>query len=281
MILYAVLILGGLGIIFGSGLALAGKKFAVPVDPNQEKLLKVLPGINCGACGMPGGCSGYAEALVKGGFALDLCVVGGEETARKIAEILGKEASIKEPAVARVLCQGGNSEKKYEYSGIRDCYAAKLVSGGFKSCRYGCLLFGTCVEVCPFDAFDWREGDIPRVIDEKCRACGKCVDACPVGIIKLIPRSVKVYVNCSSRDKGASVRKICKDGCFTCNICVKACPQKAITIEDNLPVIDRSKCNGCGICVEKCPSHAIKFMREGEGVGVMKDKTTLSAGARV
>ena len=37
------------------------------------------------------------------------CPVGGQEVARKIGEILGKEAEEVEPVVARVMCNG-NSE---------------------------------------------------------------------------------------------------------------------------------------------------------------------------
>ena len=34
---------------------------------------------------------------------------------------------------------------------------------------------------------------------------------------------------------------------------MKACPKDAITLEDNLAVINSDKCDSCGICAEKCP----------------------------
>ncbi len=258
MILNTVILLGGIGLVFGFILAVAAKKFAVPVDPRQEHLLRILPGANCGACGFPG-CSGYAEAMIKEGADPGLCTAGGTETVEKIGEILGREASLRERRVARVLCGGRDCEQKFNYVGINECYAASSVAGGFKSCRYACLGLGDCVKACNFDAIRWEPGKIPEIIPQKCTACGKCIEACPVNVIKLIPEKAEVYVKCGSHDKGPSVKKICKAGCFACRICVKFCPEKAITIEENLAVIDYSRCNGCGICVKKCPSKTIIY----------------------
>lgn len=63
--LYAILILGGLGLIFGLGLAIADKVFHVEVDTRIEDITAMLPNANCGACGYPG-CAGFAEAIVEG-----------------------------------------------------------------------------------------------------------------------------------------------------------------------------------------------------------------------
>lgn len=52
-----------LGLILGIILAFALKIFYVKVDERYEKVLKMLPGYNCGACGFPG-CSGMAKALL-------------------------------------------------------------------------------------------------------------------------------------------------------------------------------------------------------------------------
>ena len=64
-ILWAALILTGLGLLFGLGLAIASKVFYVEVDTRVEDITKMLPNANCGACGFPG-CSGFAEAIVEG-----------------------------------------------------------------------------------------------------------------------------------------------------------------------------------------------------------------------
>ena len=75
-VLWAVLILGGLGLVLGIGLAIASKVFYVKVDTKIEDIQKILPNANCGACGFPG-CAGFAEAIVNGEAAnLSLCKPG-------------------------------------------------------------------------------------------------------------------------------------------------------------------------------------------------------------
>lgn len=64
-ILWAVLILAGLGLILGIGVAIASKILYVKEDHRVEDITKMLPGYNCGACGYPG-CNGMADALVTG-----------------------------------------------------------------------------------------------------------------------------------------------------------------------------------------------------------------------
>ena len=155
MVLISGIILGGLGLLFGLLLALAGKKFAVRVDPRLENILKVLPGTNCGACGFVG-CRGMAEAIIRGEADAVSCPVVSEEDLYKIGEILGKEVEVREAEVARVMCQGDESKVKYDYNGVEDCRAAHLLAEGYKACSYACLGLGTCVAVCPFDAIRWE-----------------------------------------------------------------------------------------------------------------------------
>ncbi len=257
MILNSILFLGGIGLFFGLGLAFIGKKLAVKRDPTEEKILQILPGSNCGACGFAG-CAGYAAACVEEKTDIEKCALGGETVVHQISDVLGREAKIKENTVAVVLCQGkeGISKDRFNYEGIEDCTAANLMSEGSKECAWACLGLGTCMRVCPFGAIKMDEG-IPIIDREKCRSCGLCVPACPKGIIKLIPERQRVYILCSSRDKGKIVRENCKKGCIGCGICVKVCPRGAIRLEDNLAIIDYDKCNNCGMCVEKCPTKSI------------------------
>ena len=59
-ILYAALVLGGMGLLFGGLLTLTSKVFAVPTNPQRDAIREALPSANCGACGYPGcdGCTG-------------------------------------------------------------------------------------------------------------------------------------------------------------------------------------------------------------------------------
>jgi Na+-translocating ferredoxin:NAD+ oxidoreductase subunit B len=259
IILISIVSLAIIGGLSGAILAFASEKFKVEKDPKVEEVLELLPRANCGACGYPS-CSALAEAIVAGKADPTACKIGGESTANRIAEKLGTgKCEVKERLVARVFCGGSNENcgKKFEYKGIPDCDAALLVSGGDKLCSYGCLNYGTCVKACKFDAMKMGDDGLPVIDPEKCITCGKCITACPRKIIGYIPKSAKVVVNCSTKDKGAYVRKICKVGCIGCRLCEKACAPKAITMKENLPVIDYGKCTACLECVRVCPMKTI------------------------
>ena len=248
-----------MGLLFGLGLAYASKVFKVEIDPGIERVLHVLPGANCGACGMAG-CANLAEAIVKGKAEITTCAPGGQEVYNKIAEILGVETKIKKKKIARVRCNGGKrSLDKYEYRGLKKCAGANLLAGGSKACRFGCLGFGDCVDVCPFDAIRLNENNIPVVNGSKCTACGKCVEACPKKIIVLENADEKIYVKCLSQDKGAVVKSICPVGCIGCKICEKISGGIFI-VANNLSRADYSKVKSdtpWQAVIEKCPTKCI------------------------
>ena len=138
-IILATVIVGGTGLFIGVFLGIAGKKFAVEVDPREEEILEVLPGNNCGGCGFPG-CSGLAAAIVKGEAEVGGCPVGGAPVAAKVGEIMGIEAKEQLRMVAYVRC-GGTCEKAgndFEYQGAEDCSIMSFVqNGGPKMCSFG------------------------------------------------------------------------------------------------------------------------------------------------
>lgn len=257
-ILIPTILLGVIALICAVILTLSTRFFGVKEDETAVAIRACLPGANCGACGYTG-CDGYAKALAdKSEGKTNLCVPGGDKTAKEIADILGVEAEDVVEQVAYVACNGncGATERKYDYKGFKSCVAANLLYNGDKTCNYACLGYGDCTRVCPKDAISVADG-IAKVDPQKCIGCGMCVRECPNHIIKLVNDTVKVVVQCSNHDKGAVTRKLCTNGCIGCMKCQKACPTGAVKVENNLATIDYSLCTGCKACVEVCPVHCI------------------------
>jgi RnfABCDGE-type electron transport complex B subunit len=155
-----IIIMGFIGLIFGLILAYLSHKFKVRGNPKVAEVREVLPGANCGACGLSG-CDAVAEAVVAGKVPVDGCVPGQKAVAEKIAKILGKkvednvETKKEEPKV----------ERKIPFVIRERCTGCKL-----------------CEKACNFEAI--------KVVDKKaevspsnCKKCMACVKACPVKAI--------------------------------------------------------------------------------------------------
>ena len=253
-IIFTIIVVGMVGLVVGFLLVTASEKFKVEVDEKVAAVREQLPGNNCGACGFPG-CDGMAAAIASGQAPVNGCPVGGAPVAEKIGKIMGVEAGETVKMVAYVRCSGDcqHAKDKSEYYGIRDCRAAAAIPGkGAKACTYGCMGFGTCVKECQFDAIHVING--VAVVDRtKCKACGKCVAACPNGLIEMIPDTSRYVVSCRSQDKGKAVKDACSAGCIGCTACTRVCESDAIHMNGNVAEIDQTKCTGCGKCAEKCP----------------------------
>ena len=267
-LLIAIATMGGLGFIFAGGLALADRKLRVEEDPKIEKVNDALPGANCGACGQAG-CYDFAVKVVEGKASVTGCPVGGEETSKMIAEILGVDAGSSEKMIPIVMCRGGNSEaatKMAEYYGPLSCKAMDIVSGGDKQCYYGCLGAGDCVEACPFDAMFMNDDGIPEVIEELCTGCGICADECPRDVIEMHPQSRDIFVLCKNHDDPKKSKEVCSVACIGCGICARK--TEGIEMDNYLPVIDYERLDESSIPFDKCSTHAIKRLSEEKKVPV-------------
>ncbi|MCJ7774651.1 MAG: RnfABCDGE type electron transport complex subunit B, partial [Desulfobacterales bacterium] len=212
-VLIAVFILGGLGLLTGAILAVASKIFYVYVDPKVTAVENVLPGANCGGCGLPG-CGANAEAVVAGKADPNSCVAGGPDIAEAIAEIMGVKIEAREPDIARPGCTYGvgDADVKYIYDGIRDCRAAALLSGGMKVCTIGCLGLGSCEKACQFNAISMSPDGLPVVSEERCTGCGACERVCPKNIIRLSSVTRRILKEYTTDDCTTPCQRACPAG---------------------------------------------------------------------
>lgn len=266
-ILYAILALGGLGIIFGLALGFADKKFSVEVDERVSAVRAAVAGANCGACGYAG-CDAYAEAVVRGDAKANACTPGGTKTVAAINAIMGLQSEALETLVARVRCQGTceNVTPRFDYRGINSCRAATGIAGGPGACEFGCVGLGDCAARCAFGAIDMIDG-VAVVNEDACTGCAMCVTACPRDIIKMLPRDQTVVVLCRNEAIGRIARLQCKTACVGCKRCEKACPSDSIHVINGVAIIDETTCTRCGACIPVCPMHCIVnyYERDPEG----------------
>ncbi|MBN2638479.1 MAG: RnfABCDGE type electron transport complex subunit B [Bacteroidales bacterium] len=266
MLIIAVSTLAGLGLIAAIVLYFVASKFKVYEDPKIDEVEEALPSANCGGCGFPG-CRAFAEATVKSAKenkTIDglFCPVGGNEVMQTVGSIVGLQVEAQAPLIAVVRCNGtsAHTPAKVKFEGVSSCAFAHTLYVGEGGCMYGCLGEGDCVAACDFDAIHMDPETGLPVVNDKCTACGACVDACPRSIIELRkkgPKDRRIFVSCVNQEKGAPAKKNCEVACIGCAKCVKACKFDAITLNNFLAYIDFEKCTLCRKCVEECPTDAI------------------------
>lgn len=262
-LIFAVISLSSIGVISAVILYFVARRFRVIEDPRIDIVAELLPGANCGGCGLAG-CRAFAEAVVQSGDLSKLnCPVSSNDAMKEIAAVMGLEAADKEPMIAVVRCNGSkkNATAKNIYEGASSCAFAHGLSSGESGCPNGCLGQGDCVTACKFDAMrmDNLTG-LPVVSETNCVACGACVTACPRKIIEMRPKGKKdrrIYVSCVNTEKGGPAKKNCNVACIGCGKCVKECAFDAIALENNLAYIDPVKCRLCRKCASVCPTGAI------------------------
>ena len=158
--LSAILVMAGIGLVLGGVLGWASSKYRVADDPLVEKIDAILPQTQCGQCGFPG-CKPYAEAIAKGDADINLCPPGGEEGAKRLAELLGVEA--------KPLGEGLEPKPK-SVAVIDD-----------QTC-IGCTL---CIQACPVDAIVGAAKQLHVIVASQCTGCELCLPPCPVDCIHM------------------------------------------------------------------------------------------------
>lgn len=280
MILAAVAILGGVGLVFAVLIALANRKLKVVEDPRIDVVTGMLPGANCGACGMPG-CRAFAEKVVKGEFKPAGCNVATADARADIASYLGVDAGTAVKTVARMMCAGGTdlSVQQAQYRGFSTCAAAAAVAGGGKACAWGCLGLADCVRSCTFDAMRMRYDGIPLVDIDKCTACGDCVRACPKDLLEIHSLDHRLLVQCKSLLAGDIALESCKVACTACGKCVLDAVPGLISVASGVAIIDYQLNEQATVkAIQRCPTGAIVWL---DGAQFANTSNERMNGARV
>ncbi|MDP2716013.1 electron transport complex subunit RsxB [Rheinheimera sp.] len=157
----ALIAIGSLALIFGAVLGFAAIRFKVESDPLVEQIDDILPQTQCGQCGYPG-CRPYAEAIANGDD-INKCPPGGESTIRKLADLMGVEATPLNEAQTE-------SVKRVAYIREDECI--------------GCT---KCIQACPVDAIVGASKLMHTVLVDECTGCDLCVEPCPVDCIDMVP----------------------------------------------------------------------------------------------
>lgn len=66
---------------------------------------------------------------------------------------------------------------------------------------------------------------LPRIDEDECTGCGKCVEACPVEAIALVSAN-------DPRDKRKKKAQLNDDICLGCGVCVRNCPKECMHLDE-------------------------------------------------
>ena len=255
-------ILGGVGLVFGTLIAIAHRYLKVWEDPRIDVVTDLLPGANCGACGFAG-CRAFAEGVIEGRTQPAACTVSSPDGIVDIAAFLGVDAGAAVKRVARLLCAGGShvALQRARYRGLATCSAAAAVAGGGKACTWGCLGLADCQVACDFDAISMTPEGLALVDPERCTACGDCVEACPKDLFVLMPVDRRLIVQCRSLLEGDAAEDICQVACTACGRCAQDAPPGVIDIRGGLAVVNYERNAETGpAATARCPTGAIVWL---------------------
>ena len=155
----AIVTIAAIALVAGVALAIAQRRLPPGKSDIVDQVNELLPQTQCAQCGYPG-CRPYAEAVVDGSAAINLCPPGGNETVRRLARLLGKEPQpLAETTVSSVA--------------VID-----------ETVCIGCF---HCRNACPVDAIIGAPQFMHTVIADECTGCELCIAPCPVDCITLRP----------------------------------------------------------------------------------------------
>ncbi len=126
-----------------------------------------------------------------------------------------------------------------------------------------------CIKACRLGGM--RRKDDRVFVSDACRGCRKCAEACPYGVIEMMPRESgvpfgvlrNVFALAFQTTSETRRSHVMADAtrCVQCGICSSNCPA-------HIPVrnfarrgkmVDDPRCIRCGLCVALCPRGTLRF----------------------
>jgi len=142
-------------------LSYASHRLPAKSDDLVERVNDLLPQTQCAQCGFPG-CRPYASAIVAGTANINLCPPGGDETMRRLADLLGRNIIALDESV--------NTDMVNSIAIIDE------------SLCIGCM---HCRNACPVDAIVGTQHLMHTIIAAECTGCELCLPPCPVDCISV------------------------------------------------------------------------------------------------
>lgn len=155
----AVLTIAAIALLAGLALSFVARRLPATTGDLAEKVNALLPQTQCAQCGFPG-CKPYALAIVNDDAPINLCPPGGEDTVKRLSELLGKDPMpLDTPA--------------------HSLHAVAVIDEGL------CIGCNHCVSACPVDAIVGAHHHMHTIIETECTGCELCIAPCPVDCISL------------------------------------------------------------------------------------------------
>ncbi len=159
----AVITITGIALFAGVLLSYASRQIRPNEDSLVSKVNELLPQTQCAQCGYPG-CRPYAAAIVNEGADINLCPPGGDDTVRRLASLLGRDAVPLAEELQRKM-QGSVA------------FIDEALCIGCTHCR----------NVCPVDAIVGAHQFMHTILADECTGCELCLPPCPVDCIEMRP----------------------------------------------------------------------------------------------
>ena len=157
----AIITLSTLALAAGLLLGIANRKLPRNRNDVVEQVNDLLPQTQCAQCGYAG-CRPYARAIVSDAAAINLCPPGGQDTVRRLAALLGRDA---QPLATEPASAPGQSVAVID-----------------ETLCIGCT---HCRAACPVDAIVGAHQYMHTVISSECTGCELCLEPCPVDCISM------------------------------------------------------------------------------------------------